>query len=613
MKNQLGQVFILALIVLSIVTISTVAIIGGAYTFNRNSKNSTELIQATNLAEAGIDKAVSSLNKTGGSYNGENETFIGPGSYSVTITSKDATTNIVQATGYVPSKSNPKAKKTIQIQISKGAGISFVYGMLIGNGGITMGNGSTINGSIYSNGNILGGNNETITDTVIVAGGTQPTANQQSDCISPNCQDYFFGKNVSGENRLDLAQSFKPTTTAVINKVSLKLRKCGNSSCTVIGSPPNATIRILGDNGGKPDKNNVLTSGTLSANLVTNQYGFVDVTFNSTPTLSADTTYWIMMAAQSLDNSKYWAWSEDTLQGYTRGSPAWSADWQAHTPAWSNISGDLGFKAYMGGVTTSIIMGPNGSKVNGNVYANTISNLAIGGDAYYGSSETISNTTVSGSNCPNSHCHPGSVDQPPVAMPISDSNISDWKDQAACYGDPNCVYTGDINGCPTTIGPGKFVGNFTTANTCTIKVKTPIWLTGNLTVGNGITFKMDPSLGSYSGVIIVDGQSTFSNTDDLQGTGQPGSYLTLLSTYNSSQHGGLTAIDTGNSSITGILYAPYGILTLANNANFKEAIAWQLNVGTGTILTYDSGLISTFFSAGPSGAFSVIKGSYLSK
>jgi hypothetical protein len=122
---------------------------------------------------------------------------------------------------------------------------------------------------------------------------------------------------------------------------------------------------------------------------------------------------------------------------------------------------------------------------------------------------------------------------------------------------------------------------------------------------------MDSSLGSSSGVIIVDGTTTFSNGDDLLGTGEPGSYLTLLSTYNS-QNNGIIAINTNNSSITGILYAPFGIISLANNASFKEAVAWQINMGTGSLLTYDSGLISTFFSAGPGGSFSAVKGTYQS-
>ena len=120
---------------------------------------------------------------------------------------------------------------------------------------------------------------------------------------------------------------------------------------------------------------------------------------------------------------------------------------------------------------------------------------------------------------------------------------------------------------------------------------------------------MNPSLGDSSGVVIVDGTTTFANSDNILGTGTAGSYLTLLSTYNSQVLGG-QAINTGNSSITGILYAPYGSITLANSATFKEAVGWKLTVGNSTVLTYDSGLISTFFSAGPTGSFSLVKGTY---
>lgn len=586
--NQQGQLLILSVIVLAVVLIGTLALISGSLTFKQNSRYNLDTLDAANLAEAGIDKAVASINTSAGSYNGESETVLGNGSYSVTVTSKSPTTIQIQSTGYIPSKANPKVKKTVTIQVSKGVGISFIYGMLVGNGGISMENGSSINGSIYTNGNFSGGNNETITGDVYVAGGTQPTANQQTDCVSPNpnCSDFIFGKNVSGSNQLDVAQSFKPSSTEVINKVSLKLKK--------VGSPSNITVRLLGDDSGKPNKSNVLTSGILSANLVTSQYGFVDVTFTSNPTLTANTPYWILLDTSS-DSSNYWNWSLDTLGSYTAGSPEWSPDWQSHDPVWNNISGDLGFKTWMGGVITSISMN-NGSLVKGNVHANTITGITINKDAYY---QAITNSTVKGTSYPNS------TDPSPVAMPISEANISEWQTDAQNRG----VTTGDINGCPSTMGPGKIVGNVTINNTCTVTVTTPIWITGNLSTGNSDILKMDPSLGSASGVIIVDGNTTFSNGDDLLGTGTVGSYLTLLSTYNS-QSNGVVAINTNNSSITGILYAPFGIITLANNANFKEAVAWQINMGTSTTLTYDSGLISTFFSAGPGGSYSAIKGTY---
>lgn len=593
MIKQSGQILVLAIIAVAFVLINTLVIISGATLYSQNSNYSLQSTQAIDLAEAGINKAIASLNKSGGSYNGEVETFLGNGSYSVTVTNKDATTKVLQVTSYIPNKSNPKVKRTISVQASTGNGISFIYGMLIGTGGLSMGNGAKINGSIYSNGNIVGGNIETITGDIFVAGGTQPSANQQSDCDSVNCHDYIFGKNIGGENRQDVAQSFKPSVNGVLNKVSIKLKK--------VGSPANLAIKILGNANGKPNKDAVLATGTLSANLVSNQYDFIDVTFNVTPTLDNSQKYWILSHSSALDNSNYWVWSLDFAQSYIPGSPAWSSDWQAKNPVWTNITGDLGFKTWMGGVVTTVSMG-NGSVVQGNVHANTINGITIDKDAYY---QVITNSVVSGSSCPNSHCHPDSTDPPPAAMPISDANISAWKSDAEDYG----VTVGDINGCPATIGPGKFIGNFVTGNSCTILVKTPIWLTGHLTVGNSVILKMDSSLGASSGVIIVDGKTIFANGDNLLGTGSSGSYLTLLSTFDS-QSSNETAINTGNSSITGILYAPFGRIVLANNANFKEAVAWKLEMGTGTILTYDSGLISTFFSAGPSGAYSLIKGTY---
>lgn len=582
-----GQVLVLAIIVVGLVLINTLLIISGSLLFSQNTNRMVQVSQATNLAEAGIDKAVVSLNASAGSYNGESETLLGNGSYDVAVTSKDVSTFIIQSTGYIPNKLSPRVKKTVQAEVSKGVGISFVYGLLVGEGGLSLGNGSTINGSVYSNGSIAGGNNVTITGDVYVAEGAQESADQESDCLNLSCTDFIFGKSVSGSDRLDVAQSFQPSVTAVINKVSLKLKK--------IGSPANLTVKILGDNNRSPDKNNILTSGTLSANLVSGEYSFTDTTFNSTPTLTADTTYWVMVAAQSLDNSNYWGWSMDNLQSYTRGSAKWSDDWVKKNAIWNNINGDLGFKIWSGGVATSISMG-NGSVVGGNVRANTINGLTIGKDAYY---KILTNSTVRGSS------YPDSSSPPPIVMPISSANISSWQSGAAGEGE----IIGDITGCPDKIGPGKIIGNVTTLNSCTITVVTPIWITGNLTFGNSTVFKMDPSLGSSSGVIIVDGKTIFQNSNNLLGTGVSGSYLTLLSTYNS-QISGESAINTGNSSLTGILYAPFGTISLANNANFKEAVGWKIDMGLGTVLTYDTGLVNTFFSAGPGGSFSIVKGTY---
>lgn len=599
--NQTGQMLPIALITLGVVLFTVLFIVGGAQIYSQNASYTANAEKATTLAEAGIDKALSSLNKTGGSYNGESETSFGDGSYSVTITDKDAANKILQVTGYIPNKANPKTKRVITLQASKGVGIAFNYGLQVGEGGICMGNGATLNGSIYSNGNIRGGNSTSITGDVYVAGGPQSSADQESDCTGANCQDYVFGKNVSGENRQDVAMSFKPSQDNNLNKISLKLKKTGN--------PSNPTVRIMKDSSGKPDKNNVLATGTLSANLVSSsQYGFVDVTFNSTPNLTGNTTYWIMVAASTLDNSNYWYWSNDLAQSYNNGQPKWSVNWQASNPVWTSISGDLGFKTYMGGVITSISLS-NGSTVNGSVHANTInggSGVTIKKDAFYQILD--SSVTVNGTK------HPGSADPPPAVFPVSDANITDWRNQAVAGG----VTNGNVSGCNMTLGPRKIVGNLSLGNSCTVTVKAPLWVTGNISTGNSTKFVLDSSFGATSGVIIVDGTTSLANGSDLKGSGTAGSYLMLFSTFDSSQGGepnecpgdSQAAVDTGNSSISGIIYAPKGKVGLANGATFKEITAWQINLGNSANLTYDTGFASTVFSSGPAGSFSLVKGTY---
>lgn len=301
-----------------------------------------------------------------------------------------------------------------------------------------------------------------------------------------------------------------------------------------------------------------------------------------------------MIHASSLDNSNYWVWSLDLAQGYGQGSPAWSSNWQT---SWNTISGDLDFQTYMGGMATSLNL-TNGSKVNGSVHAHTISgNMMITKDAYYQSLDSL--ITVSGTK------YPGSADPAPAAFPVSDANIAEWRAITEAMG----TSVGDISSCAETLGPGKIVGNVSLGNQCDVEVVSPVWITGTLNAGNSTRLTLDSDFGTASGMIIVDGKVTLGNGADFLGSGTTGSYLMLLSTYNS-QVSGEEAIESGNTSISGILYAPYGRVELANGASFREITAWQIDLGTNAVLNYQSGFAQTFFSSGPSGAYSLVKGTY---
>lgn len=579
-----GQIIVLTLVVISLVLFTTLFIISGSLLYSQNTNFSLQSAQAINLAEAGVDKAIASLNSSAGSYSGDSATVFGSGEYLVTVTTL-GNNKVIESTGYIPSKNNVKAKKAVKVQVSKGTGVAFKYGVQVGEGGLQLGSNNKVIGSVYSNGNITANNDNEIAGDAWIARGTQPSADQSTDCEGINCIDYIFGKKVSGEDRLDIAQSFTPITTEKLNKVSIKLKK--------VGLPTDLIVRILKDDGGKPDKNNVLATGTMKSSLVTLEYGFVDVTFDSSPNLGVNTMYWLMLDT-SANSANYWIWQADLAQSYSRGLASRSHDWKDKNPNWNSLNVDLSFRTYVGGINTFIDGGSNFT-ARGDVHANTIKNMTIIKSAYY---QTIINSTAAG-------YFPGSEDPSPKSFPISPGNILAWKTEA----EKSSIVNGNISSCISSLGPAKIVGNVTFDNSCNIIIKSPVWITGNLDLKNNNTLTLSSEYGTSSGVIIVDGITNFGNGNKLQGTSVAPSILMLLSTYDSVLTG-ITAIKLNNNANSSFLYADRGIIEPGNNNDFKELTAWQIKLSNNTTINYETGLASAFFSAGPTGSYSLIKGTY---
>ena len=133
--------------------------------------------QALALAEAGIDNAIYQLNQNP-NYSGETNTALGAGTFTTTVATVSQNTKRITATGNVSYGRGLTTSRTVQTTASIDlTTVSFAYGVQVGQGGLTMYNGSQINGNVFSNGTISGGAG-VITGDALVAGGVAPVPDQ---------------------------------------------------------------------------------------------------------------------------------------------------------------------------------------------------------------------------------------------------------------------------------------------------------------------------------------------------------------------------------------------------------------------------------------------------
>jgi hypothetical protein len=261
-----------------------------------------------------------------------------------------------------------------------------------------------------------------------------------------------------------------------------------------------------------------------------------------------------------------------------------------------------------------------GVHATGTIYAHTIGNNSIGTtvdkDAYY---VTKINTTVTGTS------HPNSADQPTASLPISDAQISDWESDALAGGtmlSSECdSYASSSNTCTIsssrTLGPKKIPFNVLIKSSSGIlDVTGPLWVTGNITTQTGPTIEMDASLGSSNVAVIADnpadrsgsglisiGQSTI-----FQGSGSPNSFVFMISQNNCAETscGSTGAISMSQGASALVAYASHGLINLSQSVSVKETTAYKIALSQSANVTYDTGLPSVLFSAGPSGGYSII-------
>ena len=584
-ESNKGQMIIIALVFMAIFLTIATALLNYTTLNIRVSRKTYGQTQALYLAQAGVDKAVYQLNQSA-SYTGETDTVLGNGTYSVAVTSVNGTTKRITATGYIPNRANPTYQKTVKILSNVGSTfISFRLAMQVGIGGLTMDNGTEILGNVFSNGNISGTGNFNnasgeITGSAIVAGGTDPTADQQ---WTTQNTDYSFGDTNS---RQDVAQSFVPAVSNPLNKISVYIRKIGN--------PSDIAFKIVKDNSGKPSKT-VIGSGTIPASQVTGSYGWIDGALAVLPNVIVGQKYWIILDTV-VDNSNYFMWGMDSTDAYPSGTGMNSPNWNANNPVWSSSGGDFNFSIYLGGTITSL----SGIAVDGDATAHSIFSCKVLGAANY---QTISTCPVTGTSTV------VSTDTAPQLMPISHAMIQDFEAGAAAGGIMSGPVT--INGVQS-MGPVEVNGDLTINGT--LMATGNIWVKGNIIVGNGAFVKIDPSLAVDGAAIIADTPSnqalggiiTVNNGVTFQGNGNAGSYVLMISMNSTSG-----AIVLNNNTTGGIFYTEQGNIDVSNNVNADRVLGYSVHLKNNAVMTYSSGLQSGSFPSGPGGSWGFVPGSYV--
>ncbi len=529
---------------------------------NRNFIRSAEAFYA---AESGIEDSLYRIIK-GKNFQATNNLAVGSSTAAINISGSGSSKTIL-----VDGEASNRFR-SLEVKLTTNTDdVSFYYGVQVGEGGLTMSNNAKVWGSIYSNGSVQGGSGAVLTGDAFVAG-SAASLDQQSTVVG---SDFIFGKQV---NEIDAGQSFIPSVSEKLTKLSLYLKKFGN--------PGNKTVRVLTDNGGSPSKTlaGAGSYGTLIASQISqNNYGWIDVPLGTPPNLTAGTKYWIVVDT-SADNNDYFFWGKDSTDSYAVGTGKYSPSWNASSPAWYSAGGDLAFKAWLGGVTNFI----DSMQVGGNVHSNTISNSAITGDAYY---QTISNSTVGGIQ------YPGSPDPAMESMPISESNIADWKTDAEAGG----VIYGDyylVNYATASLGLKKIVGNMVISNGAQLTITGTIYVTGTINISNNAIINLGSNYGINSGVVLADGLISVSN-NVVFNTLTPGSYILFLSAKSGD------AITVANNANTVIFYASVGNVTIANNAKLKEVTAYKITLANNAEIFYETGLASAKFSSGSGASWEI--------
>lgn len=252
--------------------------------------------------------------------------------------------------------------------------------------------------------------------------------------------------------------------------------------------------------------------------------------------------------------------------------------------------GDPAVFIYGGQSGTGGIELGNNAEIIGNVYSNgdiTGGNgSSIDGDA--SAVGAITGVNVTGVE---------EVGVSPIDFPVSQAMIDGWKSDASVD-----VHTGNmlIGGVNNLLGPIKIEGDLNISGTASVVLTGNVYVTGEVNVGNSVSVTLSDSYGSYSGVIIADGEISVGNSAVFNDSGTTQGGILLVSLANSP-----SAVILGNGANVDMIYAPLGTVNIGNNLLVKVVNAETISLANNVSLEYENEVLSTVFTNTSSGNFNL--------
>jgi cytoskeletal protein CcmA (bactofilin family) len=443
------------------------------------------------------------------------------------------------------------------VVLSVGSGASFNYGLQVGAGGLDISGGTTIDGSVYVNGDITT-HSANIKGDVFAASVSDVSPNVSN--VGPVAPTSFVALGSGAAE--NYYQIFTPTATGPLKRVSLYLKTSTNYVPYTLG------VKIFSNNNGVPGSQ-IGSTSNINNYFNTSSYNWVNADFTNV-NVSAGTSYWIALS------SPYSPWNQYHYATTAGGAMRYNSN--AFSPASSGY-----YKIYVNNLPSSVsgvyqgALSVTPGDASGNVYANHVAGVTASGNIYC-QSGILNNKT----------CNTTLPDPIAIDFPISSETIDEWKASAASGG----VTNGNVTFSGTSsLGPRKIVGNLTVTGNLTVNGN--IWVTGNISVSNGGKIRLNSNFGANDGIIVADGQISLLGGAEVLGSGNPDSFLVLVTTDNrihTSMVPSSFAASVNNGAKLDALYAPNGDVWLLGGAEVKAVSSYKMSISNGGQIKFNSGL-----------------------